>query len=92
MSAPYLIIYDISSTKRRNKVARLIEQVGVRIQYSSFYCFVPKTTLFEILTKLYQLIDKRTDSIVVVHLPDNWEKYVIGTLKNPISNSRKTVL
>jgi len=92
MSTSYLIIYDISSNKRRNKVGKLINQIGVRIQYSSFYCCVPRTTLLEVFTKLSQLIDKRTDSIVAVHLPDNWEKYVIGTLRSSINSSRTMVL
>lgn len=91
MRISYLIIYDISSDKRRNKVERLVRSIGVRIQYSSFYCCVPKRTLLEILTKLSQLIDKSTDSIVAVRLPDDWEKYVIGSLKSSLNNTEVRV-
>ncbi len=84
MRVPYLVIYDISSDRRRNKVVKLVSQIGIRIQYSSFYCCVPKTTLLEVLTKLSQLIDKRTDSVLAVRLPDDWERYIIGMLRNPV--------
>lgn len=92
MKVSYLVIYDVSSNQKRNKVVKLVSQIGIRIQYSSFYCCVPKATMLEVLIKLSQLIDKRTDSVVAVHLPDDWGRYIIGTLRNPLDSFQLGVL
>lgn len=34
----YVVSYDISSNKLRNKLAKLLEEYGIRVQYSVFEC------------------------------------------------------
>ena len=60
----FIIGYDIASPKRLQKVARLLEKVAIRVQYSLF--FYPKVSR-EMLEKLSQdileLIDEEEDDV-----------------------------
>jgi len=58
------IAYDISSDKKRNKVSKLLEDFGVRIQFSVFECELTKRELKEIKAKLSELINQKTDSVL----------------------------
>ncbi|WP_304297298.1 CRISPR-associated endonuclease Cas2 [Porphyromonas gulae] len=40
-----LVAYDISSNRRRRKVARILEQCGVRINKSVFICSLRELTM-----------------------------------------------
>lgn len=50
----YLVSYDISSNKRRNKIAKCLENYGKRIQYSVFECYIDEKRF----QKLYSEIAK----------------------------------
>lgn len=52
----YLVSYDISSDRRRKKIANILENYGKRIQYSVFECDLDEKRY----TKLYQEIVKET--------------------------------
>lgn len=52
----YLVSYDITSDKRRKKIANILENYGKRIQYSVFECNLD-TKRYK---KLYQEIMKET--------------------------------
>ncbi len=60
----YLIAYDISNNKKRNKVAELLEQYGERINLSVFECMLTHKQVDELSEKLKQMIAK-TDSIKI---------------------------
>lgn len=58
-----LITYDITNTKRRNKVSKTLVGYGKRVQYSVFECFLTNTD-FELLKKrLEKFIDLEVDGI-----------------------------
>lgn len=57
----YLVSYDISSNKRRNKIAKCLENYGKRIQYSVFECNIDEKRF----RKLYSEIAK-----LCVDMPD----------------------
>jgi CRISPR-associated protein Cas2 len=51
----YLVCYDIVSDRRRNKVAKLLEAYGLRVQKSVFECVLDEnqyTTLSKYLVRL----------------------------------------
>lgn len=52
----YLVSYDITSDKRRKKIANILENYGKRIQYSVFECDLDEKRF----RKLYQEILKET--------------------------------
>ncbi|HCZ07030.1 MAG: CRISPR-associated protein Cas2 [Thermotogota bacterium] len=87
----FLISYDVSDNKKRNKIAKILEEYGKRIQYSVFYCQFSKKTLFDILSRVSKIIDKDNDSILAIILPQGWDKYVVGSLKNDLPEDEKSV-
>lgn len=54
-TAFYLVVYDISNNKRRNRVHKLLLDYGTPVQYSVFECLI--TT--DEREKLEELIKKR---------------------------------
>jgi CRISPR-associated protein Cas2 len=51
-----VISYDISNTKRRNKIAKALEGYGYRVQYSVFECEVDARQLLKLQRTLRPLV------------------------------------
>lgn len=64
----YFISYDIASPKRLVKVAKTLENFGIRIQYSFFECEMQKKQLEEVKRSLLEIIDKKEDSLRIYPL------------------------
>ncbi len=64
----YLISYDISDDKRRNKVSEFLENYGNRVQKSVFECYIDEKTYIHIYVTLQKLIDKKSDSVRIYPL------------------------
>ncbi len=63
-TADYLICYDISDTRRVQKMGRQLEKFAIRIQYSIFY--VPSATqetLFDIMETIEEIIEPEEDDV-----------------------------
>ena len=65
-----LVTYDIAVTtdggaKRLRKMAQVCEKYGQRIQLSVFECRLSPTRLARLLGELQDVIDPRSDSVVV---------------------------
>lgn len=68
----YVISYDISENKIRNKVAKILEGYGKRIQYSVFECDIDENLYVKLYKQLLeQTIDSKTDSIIIYKLCKN---------------------
>lgn len=65
----YLISYDIPSSeagqRRRNRVAKTLESVGLRVQYSVFEVVIDPTKLDGLLAALHDIIDLEEDNLRV---------------------------
>lgn len=59
-----LITYDIESTKRRNKIATLLEGYGNRVNYSVFELDIKKHEIDNLIFQIKKLSGKR-DSVRV---------------------------
>lgn len=53
----YVISYDISSDSLRTKIAKELENYGLRVQYSVFECKIDRTRFRELYRKLCQLTE-----------------------------------
>ncbi|MDX9924860.1 MAG: CRISPR-associated endonuclease Cas2 [Ignavibacteriaceae bacterium] len=73
----YIISYDISSDRIRSKAAKVLEQYGIRIQYSMFECSLTKKELVELKQKLEKLINHKDSSIYFFPLCDSCYNKVI---------------
>lgn len=83
----YVISYDITENKVRNKVSKILEGYGKRIQYSVFECEI-NGKLFEKLYEqlLEQTINSETDSIKIYRICKKCaeERITIGTVNRNV--------
>ncbi len=80
----YVISYDISETRIRNKVSKILEGFGRRIQYSVFECNLEEKVFNRLYKQLLeQTIDSDSDSIRIYRLCKKCaeESVTIGTVK-----------
>ncbi|WDC85200.1 CRISPR-associated endonuclease Cas2 [Caloramator sp. mosi_1] len=80
----YVISYDISKDRTRNKVSKVLEGFGQRVQYSLFECRLNNTQLQTIKMKLLKLIDNKEDSIIIYKLTPEAQRFIeyLGIKKN----------
>ena len=63
-----LVCYDISSDKRRDKIAKACESYGARIQFSVFECPLDEVRLQGLRAELGTLINRDEDQVLFVTL------------------------
>ena len=61
----YVITYDIANDRRRAKVARFLEAMGVRVQESVFEVYLTAAELEKLLRKLGKVMKEDEDSLRV---------------------------
>ncbi len=59
----YVVAYDIADTKRRAKVVKLLEGLGLRVNFSVFECMLTKTQYETMCEQLRKLVVAREDQI-----------------------------
>lgn len=64
----HLVIYDIADPKRLRRVARLMEDFGVRLQDSVFDCWLTPQQLAQLQAKMVPLIHRGEDSVRYIPL------------------------
>jgi len=66
MNHPYLVSYDIADPKRLQRVYKVMRAHGEHLQYSVFYCNLPRSSKNELKAKLESLIDVHADQILFI--------------------------
>lgn len=69
----YLVTYDISDNRVRDRVAQILSKYGVRVQLSCFEIECKENILVEILEKIKGKIETSVDSIYVFPITKNAE-------------------
>lgn len=64
----YFICYDIANPGRLVKVARTLENFGLRVQYSFFQCDMEEEQLEELRRRLLLIINRKEDSLRIYPL------------------------
>lgn len=60
----YVVVYDIHKDKNRDRISKLLEKYGIRVNYSVFECLFTEKQLTTVQEKALKLIDKHRDSII----------------------------
>ena len=68
------IAYDITNDGRRNRVAKILQDFGQRIQYSVFECQIDRHAYLRLQDRLQQAIAPEKDSVTLYHLCRSCEK------------------
>lgn len=71
----WLVTYDIRAQRRRTRVARRLEQAGVRVQKSVFVIDSATPEVRRLIGELGALIDPRTDQVAAWRLSEPWEAH-----------------
>lgn len=74
----YIIAYDIQNDKKRRKVSKILEENGVRLQFSVFECKLNKKELKELKTKIDNIISSKSDSVLIFNLCETCENKSIN--------------
>jgi CRISPR-associated protein Cas2 len=61
--ALWVVTYDIADDRRRTRIAQLLEDYGVRVQFSVFECVLVPAQRRELASRLAALMDGALDSI-----------------------------
>ncbi len=64
----WVIAYDIADDKRRSKVAKTLEAIGMRINYSVFECLVTQGQLMKLQIRLKNMIKETEDCVLYYYL------------------------
>ena len=87
-----IIAYDIVKTRKRNKVAEILKDYGIRIQKSVFECRLNDVDLNRLTQKLSEAIDKKTDSILIYYLCEACVKQMHFLGVQPVSLEKDFLL
>ena len=60
----YIFSYDITDVRRRNQIAKTLNQFGLRVQKSVFQCDVPPEKAHNIKNNLLEIIAVEEDSVL----------------------------
>jgi len=61
----YVIAYDIADDRRRQKIVKVLEPIGVRINFSVFECMLTPLQVEKVEVELSSLIKSKEDSIAI---------------------------
>ncbi len=63
-----VIAYDIADDKRRQKIAKILSNCGVRCNFSVFECVMTESQIKKTQMKIEKIIDQRTDCVLYYYL------------------------
>ena len=63
-----VVAYDIADDRRRQKIARLLVQYGIRCNESVFECLLTGPKIRKLKQQLAKLADEKEDSILYYYL------------------------
>lgn len=64
----YIVSYDIKDDRRRNRIAKIMESFGDRVQYSVFECNMEDAELARMQKRLEKNFDNKEDKIRIYRL------------------------
>ena len=66
-SSTYLCIYDISSSRTRRRISKILQGLGVRVQNSAFECHLTKGRLERLWREVQACDLAENDSVLLYH-------------------------
>jgi CRISPR-associated protein Cas2 len=59
----FLVCYDIAKPSRLQRIAKILEQYGIRLQKSFFHCDLPHSRMNELWSLLEHTINPKEDAL-----------------------------
>ena len=64
----YLVSYDVSSDKRRDRIFHALDDVGDHVQFSVFLCELTAKELAQLRAELSSNVHEREDQVMILDL------------------------
>jgi len=64
----YVVAYDITDDRRRNRILKILKDFGVHIQYSVFECNTDRRAYLRLKERLSDAMHPEEDSMTFYHL------------------------
>ncbi|MAX23380.1 MAG: CRISPR-associated endonuclease Cas2 [Phycisphaeraceae bacterium] len=64
----YVITYDVSDDKRRNRIFKTLYDHGDHVQFSVFVCQLTKRERVDLMAKLTHIVNHKEDQIMLIDL------------------------
>lgn len=64
----FVVTYDISDTKRRDKVVKIMESIGTRMNFSVFECMLTEKQYLSMVNRLEKIAEPGEDRINIYPL------------------------
>ena len=86
-AAKYVAVYDVSDDRERNRVAKILEGFGVRVQKSAFECQLTRGSVATLERKL-KALDLKAGFVFLYRLQANGKRLAFGTVPpNPLDDA-----
>jgi CRISPR-associated protein Cas2 len=72
-----VVSYDVADDRIRNKVAKVMESFGDRVQYSVFECNMDVSELMRMVKKLQRLITSPGDSVRIYRICTSCKRQIL---------------
>lgn len=59
-----VIAYDIREDRKRERVSKILEKYGIRVNYSVFECMFTDAQLLQVQEKIEKQLNKRCDTVI----------------------------
>lgn len=69
-----VVSYDITSDKRRNKIANILKDYGTRVQYSVFECVLKIEKYKEMVERILKIYNINEDTVRIYHICNSCKK------------------
>lgn len=83
----YIVAYDITDDRRRNRLFKALKGFGIPVQYSLFECRLHQEAYLRMQRALIRIINPDEDKAVIVRLSDEPERHITR-----LGNHQRTVL
>lgn len=90
----YVVSYDIASDRLRTKVSKVLEEYGIRVQYSVFECRVEERRIRALYSRLMEMMAEEEGSIRFYPVCANCENKIrtIGHVPEQIEQITQQVI
>lgn len=88
----YLIVYDITDDRRRLKVARYLESLGERVQYSVFEAYLTSTELQRLERWMKKRLELTEDSLRIYHLCADCRQAILVLGQGKVTDAPSVVI
>jgi len=73
----YMVCYDVTHTKRLRKVAKILEDLGLRVQKSFFQCDIDERRKDLLVQRMVKVLNLKKDYLYIYPLCDDCSQKAI---------------